>query len=612
MADMAQGAKADFGDEIERLLYSGTSMDTQVMGQVFQRIADWMRGDLQSLLQQGPMFGAWFLRLRSFDDRTFDSLAHEWISQLLRAVNIGFLQEVLVILANAGCLSLVSFFNISERSLRETEEDDNTSARVAHAVLELLLPVQRSLSQDQAQYYYRYRIMQQRFCEEHQSKVVDIALTYVKHCSRMDPSPACSRAHILADERPSAFLRKAVLQNSLDVLNKVLNLDIPSAVVTSLLQHVYMGYHQPSDVQKPDVRNQVRNCIRYANEFSVPFRTLELRLALNTARQSSDGISETIIGLVLFEAIEDALSARSWVWTEVIENLEPGLLARVRERAELRVLSVPDVRQSTELRAHYIDSMERHIAIVDSTAISIPNDGLPEIASALTERLRKSILMLDEIDIAAGNDANDVMPIPIVWLQSLLRLVLTHQRSFQIDKAQTLNQMQIFQILSVIITHPSLHAFPSLTQLAFDIAAIFSDELSDDMRQELTKVVFTRPADCRLSFLFGPFAHPDAWLGTVSACTTFTNSSQSRPSGQLPAGRPQFHTGTHSHMAARVPAHIQPQQQRQQQGGQKQAQQVARPLQGPLRRWEILPDPTSNAMGNDTALSLGLFGARKV
>ncbi len=32
----------------------------------------------------------------------------------------------------------------------------------------------------------------------------------------------------------------------------------------------------------------------------------------------------------------------------------------------------------------------------------------------------------------------------------------------------------------------------------------------------------------------------------------------------------------------------------------------------PLRRWEIMPDPTPVMGENDTSLSLGLFGARRV
>jgi mediator of RNA polymerase II transcription subunit 12 len=53
----------------------------------------------------------------------------------------------------------------------------------------------------------------------------------------------------------------------------------------------------------------------------------------------------------------------------------------------------------------------------------------------------------------------------------------------------------------------------------------------------------------------------------------------------------------------------QPQQQPQQ---QQQDKAEVRPMPFVLRRWEILPDPASIAGGNDTALSLGLFEARKV
>lgn len=49
------------------------------------------------------------------------------------------------------------------------------------------------------------------------------------------------------------------------------------------------------------------------------------------------------------------------------------------------------------------------------------------------------------------------------------------------------------------------------------------------------------------------------------------------------------------------------------QGALGRAEKVeVRPMPFLLRRWEILPDPASNAGGNDTALSLGLFEARRV
>ena len=47
-------------------------------------------------------------------------------------------------------------------------------------------------------------------------------------------------------------------------------------------------------------------------------------------------------------------------------------------------------------------------------------------------------------------------------------------------------------------------------------------------------------------------------------------------------------------------------------GASKQEKPDMRPTPFALRRWEILPDSGGNPLGNETAISLSLFGARKV
>ena len=184
--------------------------------------------------------------------------------------------------------------------------------------------------------------------------------------------------------------------------------------------------------------------------------------------------------------------------------------------------------------------------------------------------------------------------------------------------------------LCSLLTHPTLQRHSDLTERVFDVICTFSDDITDDTRSLLAKSEMARgQLDLRIMFLFGSGLAADNWLGltTMVKNQAAASASQSMPAVPQAAPTPPGRVSPFpSHPSAAVNfARHQQQQHLQQHSMQRpgatplpqrqqlqQRPEMTKPIPFPLRRWEILPDPTSNAGGNDTAISLSLFGARKV
>jgi mediator of RNA polymerase II transcription subunit 12 len=248
--------------------------------------------------------------------------------------------------------------------------------------------------------------------------------------------------------------------------------------------------------------------------------------------------------------------------------------------------------------------------------------------------------------------------------------------------------------LRTLISHPGLDRFPSTALSLFDLAALLSDSISEDVRKQLSYRDAAKPVDDdRCTFIFGSTPPSDGWLiltqpvnailhGQAEASSQAhlptmnaspsqhggqfqqttgsgglqrsSSQQQSSPAGQSPNfGRTFSHLGQGQKMAPQQlqrmgsngqggpSTQLQQMQQMQSLAQQRNmqashSQQQRMPInqgQSPttgkvanakqskvemrhvpftLNRWEVLPECGSNAMGNETAVSLSLFGARKV
>jgi mediator of RNA polymerase II transcription subunit 12 len=255
--------------------------------------------------------------------------------------------------------------------------------------------------------------------------------------------------------------------------------------------------------------------------------------------------------------------------------------------------------------------------------------------------------------------------------------------------------------LRALISHHGLDHFPSIARSLFDLAALLSDNISDDVRKQLSHQDAVKPVDDdRCSFIFGRAPPPDGWLTLAKPVNAVSNgqmgsspqtqsqplnaspsqysgqsqqmtpgpgglqrsvsqqnvpqsvqspgqtrtfSQYSQPSKMLPqqlqrmASTAQGGPSTQLHQMQQVQQVQQMQNMAQQRStqpslghqqrmsvtpnqsiavgkaaGKKQDKVEMKHVPFALNRWEILPECGSNALGNETAISLSLFGARKV
>lgn len=153
------------------------------------------------------------------------------------------------------------------------------------------------------------------------------------------------------------------------------------------------------------------------------------------------------------------------------------------------------------------------------------------------------------------------------WLPLLLSFATIHQSSFEATKLGHESRARTLLALAAILLE--LGALPSppssLIEQIFDLGLQLADGLPDDMRQQCIRGLRDTASNARISYMFSIAANPSEWL------VVGTERSASGPAGEV----------------------------------------KDRPVPYPLRRWEMLGEPTPNIGENDTSLSLTLFGARR-
>jgi mediator of RNA polymerase II transcription subunit 12 len=194
-------------------------------------------------------------------------------------------------------------------------------------------------------------------------------------------------------------------------------------------------------------------------------------------------------------------------------------------------------------------------------------------------------------------------------IDALLRLAVIHKNFLHAPKANCGEQLSMLRTLCILITESQLETFQSTSEFIFDVAAYLSDDLSDDLRAHFLKSECQRRNDDpRISFLFGPNQVTDGWVGLV---TTNHSTSSSGPISRPNTPPARFGPGQQQLSGMRAQQRP-PAPQRQANPMPNPPKSFNAPVPFTLRRWELLPEQGNNSSGNDTAISLSLFGARKV
>jgi hypothetical protein len=155
-------------------------------------------------------------------------------------------------------------------------------------------------------------------------------------------------------------------------------------------------------------------------------------------------------------------------------------------------------------------------------------------------------------------------------LESLLELALIHHKSFLLDPECGVHREALLLILSRLMAQSPQPIPASTVEFTFDVAAIFVDNLPSDTKENIRINLGEVASHPRLRFLFGFTERTNGWLYTTSDLADSVEFTLDARDDQV--GKQPYVT----------------------------------------RSWDMLGDSTPNIGSNDTAVSLSMFGGRRV
>jgi mediator of RNA polymerase II transcription subunit 12, fungi type len=215
-------------------------------------------------------------------------------------------------------------------------------------------------------------------------------------------------------------------------------------------------------------------------------------------------------------------------------------------------------------------SVRRFLTVVEATASSIPSTGVPHLGPILVEKLNSLVQYLQpDPSSSLKHESSSVsaaspQPSPSqsfkevhLWLIVLIRLTVIHREMFSQAKPGSWDQARLLVALCALLQNERIQVHDGLYTYIADVASYFVDDLSEEQRSSIRRFLTDKPAKPLspfIRYLFGFHLGPTDWLW---------------------------------------------------------ATQRGKVVPFPVKRWEILNEPTPNVGENDTSLSLTLFHARK-
>lgn len=644
MGARVQDDDADLQEEIEKNLMSGTSVDRATMNMLFEAVATRLNTWWGHHAEKQRRYGMLLARLRGFDHQQFDSLVGKWIRHLRSITNRPSILRMFPLLMGVGCLSfpLLLASTSAEQSApaggtsRPPPNGPSGPAQTVQLTYptrycqEVLVMVMKPLVPDDLlspEECYRIAIMQDQALKDNSSEILALvrqALAEYSLCRDKGDTDALPLDNVVEREHLIDMLRRLVLIDSAAVI-KALSLRSGDPHVGSWIDCMATKLLIPT--APDDAQVSFDQILERTDEFTLPFCQLKISLSLSLADQNSPDAGEPVQShLDLFtKAMDNAIDAENTSWTGMLSSLSPEITHHLKSRAQTRFLDLlpslsapPSGDDTVEQR---LQTAENLLSVVDAIIRGGSMGRPPQLVPAMVDKL----VDLWEVLSSPSTDAGGKNAVLNHWLPALLALVTLHTSTLDSSKAGFEVRARAVIALSGLLQE--LSALPPATVLAatdkacppppnsssstppvtlanrvFDLACLLVDNLNDDVRNQCLRVVANAAAaDARLRYIFSSARNPAEHLMLSHKDRDINNNKTAATTAAGPAaaagGRPQLGPG---HLLG-TPASL-----------------WAQTAQGPerlsvfhFRRWEMLNEPTPNVGENDTALSLGLFEARK-
>jgi mediator of RNA polymerase II transcription subunit 12 len=589
MTGVAQTAESDFTDEIERVLASGNSMDQATLERLFHRIAIHSESAWEKSPELYRNYIMLFTRLRTFDTSQFDILMAGWVKRLLRMETRPSMVQVFGPLISFGCVALRDVIS-SCASIAETEPtlSEPVLARLSEEVLVLLMgpsKVPHAMAEVDT---YRLRIQQSHMQRDYPSETLGVVRQIVKNTLSLNGSKMQhSRPEVqdlLDSHEMLEIFQRLVLTDANSVIQKLVVPLHESAnfgsvgAISRMIDKLLTG---KKDVEA-DQRIPFELVLNLANDFTLPFCQVKLALMFISDQATAMAIDEqNSERLQEFDhAIESAIAAENTTWTCIVPSLDVSVAQHLRKRAESQFISIFQSLKTTSVDD--MSTMHTRIKeatsllyIVDATAYTLQTSpATSSLASEIIAVLNNMWLVLCTTQTQNSGVKEATMT---KWLPLLLAFVTIQASAFDISRSGLENRSRLLLALTAILLElqavdTSTEALNTVIEQAFDLALYLVDVLPDDLRHHCVRSLRDTISNRRVSYVFSVVKNPSEWL-------LLSQRDKAGMSG-LVEGR-GF-------------------------GIEKEKLTAY-----PLRRWEMLGEPTPNVGENDTSLSLTLFGARR-
>jgi mediator of RNA polymerase II transcription subunit 12 len=566
MAEALQSSDSDFSDEIEKVLASGTFMDQSTLERLFEMIilrieASWNKDTVQQR-SCALLLG----QLRNFNPKKSDALIVSWLRRLFQSSRRPAISYILGPLIALGCLG---FKEVLAGSVAILESDTASSEPsgapgIAIETLALLVGSSQKPNNMLPDDFYHLGVKCLQAQKEFPMESISIVRRAIESSVFLVENQREMLDTLCNSERMRSFLQHLIL---VDLDTMVQGLIMPlakssypevydqlSALVNCLLNHT-SGVITKSGVHSQTLASRIENAFQLADDLTLPFCQLELQYIF--AAEVSDYSNDEKFGAKCLEAFEravdSAVASNNRAWISIIPKLNVQIARHLCQRAERLFLQlVPSVKSEDPnalSSSENEDLAGRLLFIINAMRYSIQPNRTLHLASQVVEKLND----LWQIASQGGEPSQSIV---MKWLPLLLEFIILHINMFDSTKSGSdLRSRVLLSLSTLFLELYTCSDINVLTQQAFDVALLLVDDLPEDARIYCVRSLGDRTSNSAVRYIFGYSAPPMDWL---------------------------------------------------------QLSQKGKLVLHPLRRWEILSEPTPNVGENDTSLSLTLFKSRKL
>ncbi|KAF2752001.1 hypothetical protein M011DRAFT_463486 [Sporormia fimetaria CBS 119925] len=529
------------GEEIERILSSGTSMDQPTMSRVFYKIMDYLEAQFKRGEASSIHHAIWLKRTCGFDELAFERIVHAWLEAQLPQQHHWLLCAAVPVLVTSGCVTLKYFLESASVCIRKQQEKDSMLAfHLSMQILDIVLPSETLSPHLPWQDAYRYRLLQHVFQEDEPARLMDFMGSIIRNPLYLVPSLREQIEKVICGERTRSLVKRCACKQPqcLSALG-IGQRGLPDPAWCILKESVD-SLVDPSghlSLSSKTRRHQVQSTIAAIDHLSQPFTQLEIAHLLCINDIDEDKSLDTAPE-VLLEAIRSADDEVYTSCLHLISGLDPSLGTKLREHAEREILNGSSFLAQPGLSAENFTTNcraldNRSLSIVNCTVPSTPSEGQPSIIGPLTERLKGVSEFIGNsggLQTALGQDQLSTL---FSWVIALLTLAADHAAP-SLQNIPIQQQAAFVWSIGRLFAEPALSAHSRIPQFAYDVAMVLHDVISEDARVHLSKLHAAKThEDLRCSFLFGGTASADGWVALVKPIP-LPNTTPTVPSPQIP------------------------------------------------------------------------------